>query len=377
MCKVFRFGFVLFAIPLLGLLYSCSASDDAAEFEFNAPLLEIQQQVVISETDDLIFGRIFRVSPDAGGRIFVPDSGESTIFVFDDEGNFLKNIGREGRGPGEFDRANVRFTESNELFAYDDGQRRVQIFRETSPMNWELHETFNVGIAGERAFPFDLTPVDDELVLANYGIGISIDDSEENPFIGLLNRNNSNEPKRVVELMNPDMAITRTSNSVTSWWHPFGGRSMTDFLNRSIYFAHSNDFTVYRTTILDDATPVLDTLFSHNVSRVPLTDAVLNKAIESYRDEGKRAIRDVGVTHKPHFQAFHVDDKKQIWVQIYADKGEPDWFVFSETGALLFSVDLPDDYTLSVIRNNNIYGIKRDEYDVPHIVVFHITDAHY
>lgn len=370
---------ILFCLSLLlaTLFYSCTSGNDEVVFEFNAPLLEIQEEVVISETDELIFGRVFRVTPDAEGRIFVPDSGESTIFVFDNQGNYLKNIGREGRGPGEFDRVNVRFTETNELFAYDDGQRRVQVFRETSPMNWELQETFNVGIAGERAFPFELVPAGNEWVLANYGIGISMDDSEENPFIGLLSRNNETEPKRIVELMNPEMAITRTSNSVTSWRHPFGSRTMTDFLNQSIYFAHSNDFTVFRTTISDDATPVTDTLFTINTPRVPLTGAVLNEAIDRYSDEGKRAIRDLGITHKPHYQAFHVDDKKQIWVQIYADEGQPDWFIFSENGTLLFSVDLPEDYTLSMIRNNHIYGIKRDDYDVPHVIAYRITDAQY
>ena len=39
---------------------------------------------------------------DPNGNIYVADSGALNIKKFDMQGNFLKTIGREGQGPGEF-----------------------------------------------------------------------------------------------------------------------------------------------------------------------------------------------------------------------------------------------------------------------------------
>jgi hypothetical protein len=49
-----------------------------------------------------MFGYIKGVAFDSEGNIFIADSYELTIKVFDEQGNFMKTFGREGNGPGEF-----------------------------------------------------------------------------------------------------------------------------------------------------------------------------------------------------------------------------------------------------------------------------------
>jgi hypothetical protein len=61
------------------------------------------------EEGDVIFGVLSDVALDAQGNLYALDSQLSTISVFDRDGNFLRTIGREGEGPGEFRRASQLF----------------------------------------------------------------------------------------------------------------------------------------------------------------------------------------------------------------------------------------------------------------------------
>ena len=49
-----------------------------------------------------VFSRPNDVAVDGQGRVYVNDSKESAIRVFDAAGAYLKTIGRAGQGPGEF-----------------------------------------------------------------------------------------------------------------------------------------------------------------------------------------------------------------------------------------------------------------------------------
>jgi len=57
------------------------------------------------ENDDLFFGLITAVVTDQDHRLYLLDAQLSTVSVLDADGQFLRNIGREGEGPGEFRRA--------------------------------------------------------------------------------------------------------------------------------------------------------------------------------------------------------------------------------------------------------------------------------
>jgi outer membrane protein assembly factor BamB len=61
------------------------------------------------DDEEIIFGVLSDVALDAQGNLYALDMQLSTISVFDGDGNFLRTIGREGEGPGEFRRAGHLF----------------------------------------------------------------------------------------------------------------------------------------------------------------------------------------------------------------------------------------------------------------------------
>lgn len=65
------------------------------------------------EDDDIFFGLPVQILEDDQGNVFVLDSQISEIVVFSPDGEYLRTIGREGEGPGEFRGANDMFIRSD------------------------------------------------------------------------------------------------------------------------------------------------------------------------------------------------------------------------------------------------------------------------
>jgi len=74
--------------------------ESPAEGEF---ILELQELWRIGGDDeDILFGVISQLLHDDEGNIYLLDGQLSEIQVFDPDGEYLRTVGREGEGPGEF-----------------------------------------------------------------------------------------------------------------------------------------------------------------------------------------------------------------------------------------------------------------------------------
>jgi len=65
---------------------------------------ELEEDLSIGNEDDenYLFYGIRDIQVDTDGNIYVLDSGNHRLQVFDKNGNYLRTIGKKGRGPGEF-----------------------------------------------------------------------------------------------------------------------------------------------------------------------------------------------------------------------------------------------------------------------------------
>jgi hypothetical protein len=79
------------------------------------------------------FGMVSGIATGGEGQIFVSDSQESVIRVFNRDGTFLRNIGRDGEGPEEFSRpCCIAFGPAGDLWVRDSRNRRYMSFEMTA-----------------------------------------------------------------------------------------------------------------------------------------------------------------------------------------------------------------------------------------------------
>lgn len=78
--------------------------------------------------DEVVFGRISGVLVDPEGRIHVADPQAREVRVFSPDGGFLRRVGRDGEGPGEFRHLSGLALAPDGVAALDGSLGRVTVF---------------------------------------------------------------------------------------------------------------------------------------------------------------------------------------------------------------------------------------------------------
>ncbi len=79
--------------------------------------------------DESSFGRISDVAWDNRGRLLVTDNYMHHFKVFEADGSYVRTVGREGEGPGEFSApSRIVVDASDSVYVWDSGQSRIHVF---------------------------------------------------------------------------------------------------------------------------------------------------------------------------------------------------------------------------------------------------------
>lgn len=80
-------------------------------------------------TDPDVFWGPRGIAVDIHGRVFVSDTGNKRILVYDSDGNFIMQIGNEGLSAGQFEEpVGIAFDSHENLFVADTWNQRIQVF---------------------------------------------------------------------------------------------------------------------------------------------------------------------------------------------------------------------------------------------------------
>jgi hypothetical protein len=125
--KYFFAGIMLFSIVLV----SCqSNSDEIVKVDNSSPkyvdekYVELEKLYSIDVTQISLFGKDTSSSLqrlidfDENNNLYILDSFESKISVFDEKGGFMKSFGRAGQGPKEFTRPNALIIKKDKIYVF-------------------------------------------------------------------------------------------------------------------------------------------------------------------------------------------------------------------------------------------------------------------
>lgn len=119
----------LYIFLIIVALTACSETKNvkfhsSATVEGNS--LQLIDSIKIMNTKDRMVGRIGRIGVN-GDRFYITDYSSMRIHFYDHNFSFLKSIGRNGRGPGEFNYP-MMFRNSQEILIMDISNHRITKF---------------------------------------------------------------------------------------------------------------------------------------------------------------------------------------------------------------------------------------------------------
>ncbi|MCK4557792.1 MAG: NHL repeat-containing protein, partial [Candidatus Aminicenantes bacterium] len=185
-------------------------------------LLELEEDLSIGreDDDDYLFYQPRNISVDDQRNIYILERGNHRIQKFDKDGQFLQTIGKDGQGPGEFERPYSLFLDkTNNIYVSD--RRKIHFFNP----------------AGEFV---KTIPLSDQI--SNFFV------SSEGNIFGLMTQRSERERTELIVKMNSEGKILKNIAKfaeVTQVMRKSGNTisrfSITHTYNHSLYFAFSND----------------------------------------------------------------------------------------------------------------------------------------
>jgi hypothetical protein len=131
MKRSYSFRIYLFLIGTLPVLIQCTATPEPGTEGGDRVLHAVEELRIgtMEGADEYVFGAINHVAIGKHGEIFVADRQLPVIRMYDPDGNFLRNVGREGRGPGEYiNLGGMRTFPDGRLAVWDQANARVTVY---------------------------------------------------------------------------------------------------------------------------------------------------------------------------------------------------------------------------------------------------------
>lgn len=315
---------------------------------------------VIHDSKVAFFNNTPKIGVDSNERLYI--EGIKKIHVFDKEGSLIDTIGREGKGPGEFQVIHNFKLRNDKLYVYDANLSRVSIFDTDS---FELvHEIDMPVINGLRGLgEFDI--LNDEYLVVGMpenrrSDGSAITERFMHYFL-VDRRGRANESPIQISKITNNFKLTN-ERGITLPPVPFDRTTLFSLsASGKMYFVWTDKVAI---KIFDSVGEFLNGIFHpfQNVaiekdSEFPGFFRVMDIISDSRRILGDKLPK----TH-PAISQFFVDDSDLIWIStIVVDLDVYEWWVLDETGELITTFEWTRDEPIEVVKNGKMYTRQTDE----------------
>lgn len=301
----------------------------------------------VEEPEEYMFSQIRSVAVDDEERIYILDTKEAHVKVFDQNGKYIRTIGRKGQGPGELQSPYfVHITGQNELVV-EDFTRRLAFF------SLEGEFKRNLLTAKIGALRID---IDSEVNI----IATVIVREKENPRYEL--KKFDSELNFLYSLgSSPLPSVTR------SGFNPFMPTIRSEInYNDQIVTGYPEKYEI---NIFDKSGSMIRKIMKE-YDPVEITEEETKEATESMPPDIKLIIS----KYHAAYRWFITDDEGRIFVRTYERvvNGEGYYYdVFDEEGKYIAKIPL--GITPLIWKNNKLYTIEEDEEGYQYIKRYKVT----
>ncbi len=346
-----------------------------------------QEYVLDDDTlpENLFFESPSTVSCDPEGNIYVVDSGAKNIKKFDAKGTFLKTIGREGQGPGEFGGLYYATFAKDRLIVWDSGNRRLYAFTPDGEFRNSVNIAYEEGSVRKlRGLPTGEILVEKEKTFRNEP------DKPQTCTIDLY----SQDLKHVTSIYKRELwrkKYVRTKEYGTSTlYFPYSADVRWDITpDGRIIIGFSEN---YELEIYDRSGKKISTV-AHAYEPVKVTEKDKNEyfdSIEFYRMGERLKDPPEYITkytefpkHKPVYDNILVDSEGNIWVVLNRERKHEKGIIFdafSPEGKFISQVQiegnilLPQNRNAYIIHNNSFLVLRTGDDELYRLIKYRISN---
>lgn len=293
-----------------------------------------------------------KIAVDSNDRVYMVNQTENVVNVFGPGGKKLVNIGRQGRGPGEFSAIGGIDILNSTLLVNDASSLRIQTF---SIPSGELHNITKLKsqtAKGELRFgrPNTIFMHSDSTFLAEYVLKKQNNRSYTGLYI--LDAETEIASDTIIKLIRQkNHQFTRSNGMVGGIRLPFSDKSIwTKDNNSQIYYANTQKFLIK----VFGPDGKYQKAYYHPLENDPLEEQeVLNEYSKYLRSEVQKADFP---DQWPALESLLVDDKGRMWIStIVDDKKIYEWWVLKPSGQLLATFTWPREEEIEAVRNGKMY----------------------
>jgi len=319
-------------------------------------LLELEEELSIGREDDdnYLFYDPRNISVDEQRNIYILERGNHRIQKFNKDGNYLRTIGKEGQGPGEFERPYSLVLDKNSNIYVSD-RRKIHFFNPSG----EFVKTI---------------PLSDQV--NNFFV------SSEGNIFGLMTQRIEKERTRLIVKMNSEgkilknivqlaevTQVMRKSENVTSTFsitHDYNYSLYFTFSdNNQIYYGDSSEYSFSRINLEGNVELIIKKEESYQSISQKEKDKILEAFSELIKQWPKGVVEEAVQfpAHRPFFNRVLIDDKGRIYIKkvkpVLDETESLEFDVFSPEGYYLYKTTLP--FSPEIIKNGYLYDLYTSE----------------
>lgn len=369
---------LLITLTILILVGCSSKSDPIGEIidpaNFSETTHKLSEVLLIQEDDDFFFGQILTVQPVSNGHILVGDQTAKKFHVFDQNGNRIGEIGKEGSGPGEFQQLGRSIiTTGDTLMAMDWSNSRITAFTQSSPGNWS--RVYDIPIArtpgGSLSTFFHLAG---EPLIGQYNtFAIPSPGSSEDPpkpTLNVFSRDGERGGDPIAIFRSTDSKIDMGTNFIRAYSIPFGRSGQVRESKTALHIANTEVFGALTINASGDTLAH----FQYPVITRTVTEDMIVTLTQGANTEYYQAVRESIPGTRPAFDSFMADDEGNLYFRfdnVTEDKHL--WLQFSNVGDFQKSFRIPASSIIRRIQNGHIYS-SGDIDGEPIVLVYRIDE---
>lgn len=339
---------------------------------------------VVEGAPEYQFTRVTGAQRLADGRIAVANGGSQEIRFYDAAGKYLRAIGGQGGGPGEFRGLGaIQLLRGDSIFAFDVMQQRLSYF---SPEG-DFLRSAQLERAPDGGTPFATGALRDGSVVARV-IGTAGGATE-----GLQRRSETyyhySGDGKMLDTVSVRGGSERFVQTRSGGGEVMSMSIMTPLFGHTQLAAVNGERAVFgdnESYELAVYTPdgALERLVRRPQAPRPVTDdaleALLKTRLDRVSDPARRQSMERSYREIPHpstmpsYEAVFLDDAGNLWVHDFepTPSTPPRWTVFDPEGRMLGSVALPDRFRPMQIGSDFVLGVWSDDLDVQHVRMYRL-----